>query len=77
MLNSLPGWSFIVPSKSFVDIRAKRGISAPEESRPLFIPELNHPRRIEGVVLSNVEGLRYVPAKAFVDATPISGPAFV
>jgi hypothetical protein len=26
-------------------------------------------RRIEGVVLSNVEGLRYVKAKAFVDAT--------
>jgi hypothetical protein len=26
-------------------------------------------RRINGVVLSNVEGLRYVPAKAFVDAT--------
>ena len=22
----------------------------PDESRPLFIPELNHPRRIEGVV---------------------------
>jgi membrane dipeptidase len=36
--------------KSFVDARAKRGISAPDESRPLFIPELNHPRRIEGVV---------------------------
>jgi membrane dipeptidase len=36
--------------KSFVDARAKRGISAPEESRPLFIPELNHPRRLEGVV---------------------------
>ena len=36
--------------KSFVDVRAKRGISAPEESRPLFIPELNHPRRLEGVV---------------------------
>ena len=36
--------------KSFVDGRAKRGISAPEESRPLFIPELNHPRRLEGVV---------------------------
>jgi phytoene dehydrogenase-like protein len=25
--------------------------------------------RVQGVVLSNVEGLRYVPAKAFVDAT--------
>ena len=36
--------------KSFVDGRAKRGISAPDEMRPLFIPELNHPRRMEGVV---------------------------
>ncbi len=36
--------------KSFVDGRAKRGISAPDEMRPLFIPELNHPRRLEGVV---------------------------
>jgi hypothetical protein len=26
-------------------------------------------RKVRGVVLSNVEGLRYVPAKAFVDAT--------
>src|SRR5205085_9987784 len=26
-------------------------------------------RRVNGVVLSNVEGLRYVPAKAFIDAT--------
>jgi ribulose 1,5-bisphosphate synthetase/thiazole synthase len=26
-------------------------------------------RHVQGVVLSNVEGLRYVPAKAFVDAT--------
>lgn len=26
-------------------------------------------RRVNGVVVSNVEGLRYVPAKAFVDAT--------
>ena len=36
--------------KSFVGGRAKRGISAPDEHRPLFIPELNHPRRLEGVV---------------------------
>jgi membrane dipeptidase len=36
--------------KTFVEGRAKRGISAPDESRPLYIPELNHPRRIEGVV---------------------------
>jgi membrane dipeptidase len=36
--------------ESFVAGRAKRGISAPDESRPLFIRELNHPRRLEGVV---------------------------
>jgi len=36
--------------KAFVDGRAARGISAPDEARPLFIPELNHSRRIEGVV---------------------------
>ncbi len=36
--------------KTFVEGRAKRGISAPDEERPLFIAELNHPRRIEGVV---------------------------
>lgn len=37
-------------AKAFVDSRARRGISAPDESRELYIPELNHPRRIEGVV---------------------------
>ena len=36
--------------KAFVDGRVSRGISAPDEMRPLFIPELNHPRRLEGVV---------------------------
>ena len=41
---------YVREHKAFVDGRAKRGIAAPDESRPLFIPELNHPRRIEGVV---------------------------
>ena len=41
---------YLREAKSFVEGRAKRGISAPDETRPLFIPELNHPRRIEGVV---------------------------
>ena len=35
---------------------ARRGISAPDESRPLYIPELNHPRRIEGVVRACASG---------------------
>ena len=41
---------YLREAKAFVDGRARRGISAPDETRPLFIPELNHPRRIEGVV---------------------------
>jgi membrane dipeptidase len=36
--------------RAFVAGRVSRGISAPDEARPLYIPELNHPRRIEGVV---------------------------
>ncbi|MBI1873632.1 MAG: membrane dipeptidase [Acidobacteria bacterium] len=35
--------------RAFVEGRAKRGISAPDEERPLYIPTLNHPRRLEGV----------------------------
>ena len=41
---------YLREAKSFVDNRARRGIAAPDETRPLFIPELNHPRRLEGVV---------------------------
>jgi membrane dipeptidase len=41
---------YLSEHKAFVEGRAKRGIAAPDEARPLFIPELNHPRRIEGVV---------------------------
>ena len=40
---------YLREARSFVDARISRGISAPDESRPLFIPELNHARRIEGV----------------------------
>ncbi|MDO8680267.1 MAG: membrane dipeptidase [Acidobacteriota bacterium] len=40
---------YLREAKSFVAARISRGISAPDESRPLFIPELNHSRRIEGV----------------------------
>lgn len=41
---------YLREAEAFVDTRARRGISAPDESRPLFIPELNHSRRLEGVV---------------------------
>lgn len=40
---------YVREQEAFVANRAKRGISAPDESRPLFIPELNHSRRLEGV----------------------------
>jgi membrane dipeptidase len=41
---------YLREAKSFVEVRARRGIAAPDETRPLYLPELNHPRRIEGVV---------------------------
>lgn len=41
---------YLAEHKAFVEGRVRRGISAPEETRPLYIPELNHPRRLEGVV---------------------------
>ncbi len=53
---------YLKEQKSFVDARVSRGISAPDEERPLFIPELNHSRRIEGVV----RGLRQ---RKFPDGT--------
>ena len=46
-INETP--EYLREAKAFVGVRAARGISAPDESRPLFIPELNHSRRIEGV----------------------------
>lgn len=35
----------------FVAERKKQGISAPEEERPLYVPELNTPRRYETIAL--------------------------
>jgi hypothetical protein len=32
-----------------VTARARRGMQAPDEDRPLYLPSLNHPRRLEGV----------------------------
>jgi len=40
---------YLKEARAFVDGRKARGISAPDEERPLFIPELNHSRRLEGV----------------------------
>jgi membrane dipeptidase len=41
---------YLAEFKRFVDGRKARGISAPDEERPLYIAELNHSRRLEGVV---------------------------
>jgi membrane dipeptidase len=38
---------YVKAHKAFVSDRASRGISAPDESRPLYIPDLNSPRRFE------------------------------
>ena len=46
---------YLSEHKTFIEGRARRGISAPDESRPLYIPELNHPRRLEGVVRGLVQ----------------------
>ena len=35
--------------QAFSEGRARRGIQAPDEDRPLYLPALNHPRRLEGV----------------------------
>lgn len=43
---------YLREAKAFVDGRARRGIAAPDETRPLYIPELNFPRRIEAIVRS-------------------------
>jgi membrane dipeptidase len=43
---------YVRAQEAFVKGRAERGISAPDETRPLYIPELNHPRRLEGVARS-------------------------
>lgn len=35
--------------RAFAAGRAKGGIAAPDEDRPLYIPDLNHPRRLEAI----------------------------
>jgi membrane dipeptidase len=35
--------------RAFAEGRAKRGYAAPDEDRPLYIPDLNHPRRLEAI----------------------------
>jgi membrane dipeptidase len=40
---------YLRAERAFAEGRAKRASAAPDEDRQLFIPELNHPRRLEGV----------------------------
>ncbi|MEZ5285208.1 MAG: membrane dipeptidase [Vicinamibacterales bacterium] len=52
---------YLAEARRFVDGRKARGISAPDEDRPLFIAELNHSRRIEGVA-RGLQQRKYAPA---------------
>ena len=40
---------YLQAERAFAAGRAKGGIAAPDEDRPLYIPELNHPRRLEAI----------------------------
>jgi membrane dipeptidase len=38
---------YVKAERAFADGRARRGYQAPDEDRPLYIPDLNQPRRLE------------------------------
>ena len=38
---------YVKAERAFAEGRAKRGYQAPDEDRPLYIPDLNQPRRLE------------------------------
>ncbi len=40
---------YLKVERAFAEGRAARKSAAPDEDRPLFLPALNHPRRLEGV----------------------------
>ena len=40
---------YLQAERAFAAGRAKGGIAAPDEDRPLYIPDLNHPRRLEAI----------------------------
>ncbi len=40
---------YLKVERTFAEGRAARKSAAPDEDRPLFLPALNHPRRLEGV----------------------------
>ena len=40
---------YLKTERAFAEGRAARKSAAPDEDRPLFLPALNHPRRLEGV----------------------------
>jgi len=46
-IEETPG--YLQAERAFAAGRAKGGIAAPDEDRPLYIPDLNHPRRLEAI----------------------------
>jgi membrane dipeptidase len=40
---------YLRAERAFAEGRAKRGYQAPDEDRPLYIPDFNHPRRLEAI----------------------------
>lgn len=40
---------YLKTERAFAEGRAARNSAAPDEDRPLYLPALNHPRRLEGV----------------------------
>ncbi len=49
-VNDTPEWRKQMAEQ--VAVRKRLGISAPEEDRPPYIPELNNPRRLEGIAIA-------------------------
>ncbi|MCA1560541.1 MAG: dipeptidase [Acidobacteria bacterium] len=43
---------YVKAKAAFTVMRTKRGIVAPDEDRPLYVPELNYPRRLEGIAVA-------------------------
>jgi membrane dipeptidase len=42
---------YLKAERAFAEARKSRGIQAPDEDRPLYIPDLNQPRRLELIAL--------------------------
>ena len=40
---------YLKAERAFAEGRARSGSQAPDKDRPLYIPDLNHPRRLEAI----------------------------